>query len=1177
MKTLPFSLLAGTFLAAAGSLLGAPATELPQEWFVPLESTTGFALVDSGTGQVRFQTVSSGNVLAQLGPVETHLPTVSGLSSGYFSSGVENIIISSESANGISFAPRNGTPPIAVQGSEAGPVTTVPIALSGDPSGVLIHSRYAGSGHGLEYIATPTATPVLGERLDGLADFAMVQPLREPGTTIRRAVGLYSLGPTPTLYNLFRFGSNSINGTAIGNMASGSRLATEVLGSDGRTCTLGYVPGTSTVQIATHPFSGFAQGIVTAPALSFPIGSISQVSAGIPNAPDGVLITSQSGSTAVYARVLTGSSLSIQATFTPTAGQVLNGLVPVPGRGFIALQGSASNRETTGWRLFRNSGSGWAQVNSGALSPWLAPATDFATLFWFNSTPLVDPMARLLKLETRPDWTNGAGSLPTSLTAETFISSAAGLDNPSAFSPTAPAGANYVMANQYLPSVSISALADNRALLSPSVALSPASGTYTDAVTVSALYDDGALSLYYREADDPDWNLYQDPLTIGYPTELLFYARENVSGKAGPILSRSYNFSVPLNEIDSDGDSIPDYVEEHYGLDPAAGADSDLDFHSDLEEILAGTDPRDPTDRVPPGTRNPPYLGEGFYLYAQAFNQTTGSASPFNNAGTPADPTDDFPGERIESHDLRAKSLASGNVQTLTTGGLSGQNAARLDITHPVAEREWIILSSPLFFNLGTALNGPRNGRETYRVLQRPTFPEVAVVTTPSGNNRSADVVAWVAAATSAHGSFSPVAAVTRIDPEDNAIAVMAEQAIHSSLLGLASELLPGEYAALGIPADVADFTLFAARSFDSGKVPLSEEMITALFATGCDFSAMLSLLDTGGRASADILNLSNQIYGRHAAVSASRPNMALPLDALRSVLRTGTITDPGAVVALTYHPMDDTVLTSTTRPNPYNTISPTLISNARAAMLSLLSGIAATKRPVETWTVEIEAATTLGHSYDYRRSDSGNNLAWFVDSFGERFILEQGLGLNLGASFTVRGYTDVDPVAGFDTMEIISIEMVVNPIATDSDTNANLLDDEWERFFFGNLGIHSPFDLHPTSGHSYLQYHVSGADPRAGDLTDPVVNLTPLNPSITWLPTQSAYEISWEFPDAYIGAFDFTLNASTDLGDSDPFAGPVEVTPVYMLSMGHYAMRVSGPESSLSKNFFQVEMSLAE
>lgn len=1177
MKTLPFSLMAVGFLAVTRSLLAAPSTELPQEWFVPLESTNGFALVSRETGQVRFQSFSSTNVLTEVGPVETYLPAVTGLSSGYFSGGLENVIISSANSNGISFAPRNGTPPTAVQGSEVGPQTTVPIALTGDPSGVMIHTRYAGSGHGLEYIATPTTAPVLGRNLDDLADFESVQPLRVPGTANRNAVALYYLGTTPALFELFRAGSDDISGNGIGNMTAGSRLATEVIGDDGRTCTLGYVLGSPTVQIATHSFGGFSSGVVTAPALGFPIGSISQVPTGIPQAPDGALITSQDGNTAVYVRVVAGNSLSVQATFSPSAGQVFNGLLPVPGRGFIALQGSPSNRETTGWRLFRNNGSGWSQVNSAPLSAWLPPATEFATLFWFNSTPLVDPMAELVKLETQPDWTNGAGSLPATLTAETFLSTAAGLDNPSSISPTAPSGASYVMANQYLPNVSISALADNRALSSPSVAVSPASGTYTDAVTVSALYDDGALALYYREADDSDWLLYQDPLTIGYPTELLFYARENISGKAGPILSRSYDFSVPLNEIDSDGDSIPDYVEQHYGLDPAAGTDSDLDFQSDLEEILGGSDPNDPDDKIPAGSRNPPYLGEGFYLYAQAYNQTSGSASPFSNAGTPADTTDDFPGERIESHDLLANSLASGNVNFITAGPLAGQVGARLDINNPVAEREWIVLSSPLFFNLGTAIGGPRAGRETYRVLQRPVFPEVTITTSPGGVDRSTDVAAWLAAATAAHSSYTPVTSLTRLDPEDNAIAIMAEQALHSSLLGLASQLSAGDYAALGIPTDIADFTLFAARSFDAGKTALSEDMIAALFATGCDFSAMLSLLDTGGRASSDIMNLSNQIYGRHAAVSESTPNMALPLDALRSLLRTGAITDPGATVALTYDPADGTVLTSTTRPNPYNTISPTLVANARATMLSLLSGITATKRIVETWTVEIEPATTLGHSYDYRRTDSGNNLAWFVDSFGDRFILEQGLGLNLGASFTVSGYIDVSPVSGFDTMEITSIDMVVNPIATDSDTNANLLDDEWERFFFGGLGLHGPFDLHPASGHSYLQYHVSGNDPRAGDLTDPVVNLTPLNPCITWLPAESAYQISWEFPDAYINAFDFTLKASTDLGDSDLFAGPAEVTSVYMLSMGHYAMRVSGTESSLGKNFFQVEMSLAE
>lgn len=1172
---------------AASSLQAAPSTELATEWFVPLVSSTSSALVDKESGQIRVLNFNPAGTLSQSGPAYSGINTISGLASGYLDGGTERLILASATNNRLSFVSSNTSTNKVYQPEAAGPISAAPIRRNAaHPPSILVSSLYGNvGGHALEMIDKAATSPATINLINGgLLAIQQLQPLRNPDTNQLWNVATYAITNPPRIIEFFRSPTDTIDGSITAfSVPTGSRLAADIIGDDGRTTTIAYLPGQTTAEIFTHGFSGFTRELNTStPALTFPIGTISTIPPGIPGAPHGLLITALDGSTAVFATLNLGAKFIITQTFTPSPGREINGLLPIPGQGLIALERNPGEAHTSNWRFFRNSGGGFVELSSGQLSPWLPAAGNFATLFWFNGAPLLDPTAELISLQHVPDWTLNPGSLPRPLSAESFISPSTGLANPSAIAPAVPAGSNYVLTNQYQASVSVSALADNLTLSAPSARIIPESGSYLTSVTINALYDESAAELLYRkEGPGQPWQPFTTPLTVGYPSTWLFHTRDLSTGTTGPIISRTYSFSTPLNEIDTDRDGIPDYVEEAKGLDPAGGADSDGDFQSDYEELLAGTDPLDHTSNTPANLRNPPYLGEGFYLFAQAYNATTGFASPYNNGGTPttlpvvdealaaAQRADDTPGTKLNATSMAGTLLATGEVKQITQAPLAGQFGARLDISNPVPAREWIILSSPTYFNLGTGVNPPRNGRETFRILQRPSFTPPNIAFVPSGTNQTADANAWIASAQAAQAAYQPVTSVTRLEPEDLAIAVMAERSLHDALLTLP----PADQAELGIPSDLSDFTLFPLRDGEAAKTPLSRPMIQALLNQGCDFPALLTLLNTG-RSNTQIVNLCNAIYNRHVAISATTPNMALPLDALRSLLNSGTILDPSPNVATSFD-SNGNVATSTTRPNPYASISNTLINNARNAMLSLVGNAPSTKRPTATWNLEIQTSTVPGHAYDYRRT-SNNQLAYLVDQFGERFLLEQGLGLNLGSLFTVTGYIDVNPITGFDTMEIISIDLVTIPATSDNDQNANLLDDEWELFFFGQLGLHGPFDPHPITGHSYLQYHLEGADPRAGSLNSPIVILAPLNPHIDWLPAQSAYQISWDFPAAFLSSFNFTITSTTDLGATLPFGGTADATEVYELSPGRYAIRVTVPESSLPSNFFRIEMSLA-
>ena len=501
--------------------------------------------------------------------------------------------------------------------------------------------------------------------------------------------------------------------------------------------------------------------------------------------------------------------------------------------------------------------------------------------------------------------------------------------------------------------------------------------------------------------------------------------------------------------------------------------------------------------------------------------------------------------------------MTRNEVTTIASGTLAGNHAARLDVTSILPDREWLILSTPTYFGLGTSLPAPRNGRESFRIIQNPAIAPPEVIVTASGNDLTSDATAWITAARTAYDSFEPVTQITRIDPIDTVIAVLAEQALFEALTALPET----EQSSLSVPASVAEWTLFASRDGEASKTSCSQDMLDALLTDGCDFNAMLDRIDTDVRASSDLSTLANTIYDRHVAISDLNPLMALPVDAWRMILRDGTITDPA--------PGDPA------RTDPYATLTAQDISNAQTELQNILILALNTKRPTEQWTLYIEAPTTTGHSYNYRRM-ANSNLAWLTDASGERFILEQGLGLNIGTTYTVTGYTDVDAVPGFDTMEIISIDSIVTPAATDSDTNANLLDDTWEKFFFGELGTVSAFETHPDTGHSYLQYHVAGADPRSGDLSEPVYTLIPTNISIVWQPEPiGAYDIQFNFPGVYINAFSFKLESTTDLKNGS-FSGPAQQLAPSYTGNNSYMMRAQLSESNLDKNFFRIVMRMA-
>lgn len=1137
----------------------APSIQMPHEWAAPLDSGKAMILAQTDTGQVRMIQFSGGFEAFEVGPIITNLPGITGLNTGLEDGGDEHVTLSSVTSNSSRLINIDTLGQTTFQPDAPGPVTSIPLRLNaGDPPTLHTLSKYGDVANVLQkYTSLFSGSPVPEGVPYSIFSIYDLQPSIIPGSPDQKA-GVVSLadGVDIHLYEIVATAGSSQYNLIISGGTENEKLASQCFGSDGRLCVIRYKPGQTKVEIVTQGYNSFPVSSAKSNALPFPIGSITAIPPGVPSAPHGVIITSEDGSSSIYAHIILGASFSRQATFTPQGANKFTGVIPVIGRGFFALEGTAANRISKDWQGFQDNGGGWSAVNSGSLAAWLPAQQNFATMFWFNGTPLIDPTAEMIKLETMADWTRKttSGAIPPQIELSTLLAPADGLMPTSTVAPLPPAGASFLLTSQYENQVSITALDTDLAIQSPSVSVSPPSGAYSSSVTVTALYDTAAYELYYCEDTlGSPWALFETQ-TVGYPSSWLFYAENLSTGVAGPIIRRDFTFSsINPNSLDADQDGVPDYVERALGLDPAGGADSDGDFQSDLEEILAETKANDPNSTTPPtSTRTPPFLGEGFELIAQAYDASNQAASPANDHNV-ATTEDDFPGETLRAFDIHGHLLAEENVMELTTPlSLAGQDGATIAVGTPVPENTWITITAPTSFGVLDVLTPVRTGREIFKVMQRPVNPVANVAMIPGGIDRDADATAWITAAQTAHGTHETVSAITELHPVDNAVSALAEQAIFSSLLTLS----PVQKTELGVPATIADFTLFAQRRGETSRTGFSVGMYEALRDGGCDFPALLSLLETAS-ANVTVLALANAITSTHVASSETEPLMALPLDAFRSIIRTGIIVDSASG--------------DPARPNPYAGISAPSILSAKSTFETLLAQVTGTKRPVETWHLVIGPSTTPLHQYDYIRQGTADKI-FLMNRFGDRELLEQGLGLPQGAVFEITGFTDVTSPAGFTGLEFIRIESVVTPLASDTDTNGNLLDDGWENVFFGDLGVVGPFDLHPVSGHSYLQYHLTGADPRSGSLTTPIVHLMPVHIYLEWIPIATAYDLHFQFPAEFVNSFDFTLQSSEGLA---VFAGPANNGALVPVSPGNYRFRLHISESNLDANFFRIGVSL--
>ena len=159
------------------------------------------------------------------------------------------------------------------------------------------------------------------------------------------------------------------------------------------------------------------------------------------------------------------------------------------------------------------------------------------------------------------------------------------------------------------------------------------------------------------------------------------------------------------------------------------------------------------------------------------------------------------------------------------------------------------------------------------------------------------------------------------------------------------------------------------------------------------------------------------------------------------------------------------------------------------------------------------------------------------VTAEGRPFRFPSAFALVPGVVVRVTAYADLPASAcASETLEVIRLgddllaSVTSVPLPSPTDTDGNLLDDDWERLFLAGLGSDAFAGL--GSGYTLLQAYLDGADPALpgsygqrppASLAPPTVDISRLNPSMV--------QLRWQFPPAYFPRLEFKLQGVPVLG----------------------------------------------
>lgn len=823
------------------------------------------------------------------------------------------------------------------------------------------------------------------------------------------------------------------------------------------------------------------------------------------------------------------------------------GAAPDGAGGFTLLTGPAGGTAAN-WATYERDGDDYNLLAQGSI-PQREASLRIANLFAYQANPFLNPGSAALDVYRYRDWTIAASASGgvVEATGLEFQGGDVGLSPDSATEAIAPRLLQaFYLPNQIADNISVATLAPIGAQTAASISVDPLPGKFDRSIRVRFATSLPEAEIYYQTGPDQPWkNVRQHGEPVLYQdTTLRFFADNRKFLTA--THTASYTFTRDFDAFDSNRDGLPDFVRDAFGLDPLGPPDTTGNGYTDLEEILAGSDPLDPSDV--PAAKDRLTLGTRFN--AQVFVDVQDLA---------ALPEIDFTlaaaGELVRAADTAGTHLGQGRVDHSLIGGPETTAGARVVGIEPNPARPYLTLRTDRLFSDG----GDNLIPEKVALQPMPRLPLPVIDYTPAGQDLETEVERWLAAARDA---------LSGVEREILESSLSASSTLQTAVFERHLALLWAHRAGLGSTPAV---TLWPQRTGDGSRIGLSREewrllaspdtsdpsqpLVVDLRESWQNLADFFSSSDSDSELVRSFARELYQVHREHylPGQSSARP----PLDAFRYFLENaGSLPDFYAA---------------------NTTWDAGELSTVYWILEGLSSGISLS-RPVLTVLAEISPETFTSPCRLVGGADSSKAYL-LLNERGEAYRFPSGLRLPAGTLLSITGFTDTQPVeeacaveATF--LEVFSIDLAVLPAPLDPDNTGNLLPETWEELHFGRTG-QDPFADASGNGYSNLEHYLRGRSPLTSGAisTEEPLDFTP--PGLRIRPAENGnFEIEWEYGADLADYFQFRFEQSTDLVEWTPF----EPLDAHQTAPGEFQAQVSpADEATGEATFYRFQIELRD
>ena len=621
--------------------------------------------------------------------------------------------------------------------------------------------------------------------------------------------------------------------------------------------------------------------------------------------------------------------------------------------------------------------------------------------------------------------------------------------------------------------------------------IEPPPGAYSSYFRITLLPSTGIETTYYRFSPDEAWQIYSGPIGLpsgAKPFTLFTYGDVTDVGPT-PIFRGTYQWSLPPEEMDSDSDGLPDFVEVVYGIDPQS-SDGDNDGYHDLEELISNIDPNDPL--ASPANRDT-------IAWQQSYNLRVHPMVHDTNTPFPPNFLEGQTGEYVRVYN-NTGSLVAENPVVEAAGGSNGVQL--VDIPLDPEDLFSVVATPPSF----VTDDGQRLGREMMGLYPHP------IVRLPSPNftyNDSADdiseAIRWLSNALS---FFPTIERTTIVDESFD---------LFDSLAFVLSEKIIGDLLFERGTIGTNEISLAAFRDRDTRYVPSQQELLSLQLDPGYRIHTLINsvheqiMTNTNIRVSR-LRRVCSEVYRTAGLQNDTNSIYASPITALRHFVSEGTL--PGTASSVSY--AADIAL------------APGVLNSAFDACAYIRSLIAL--RPTVTIEVLVNAQTGQSSCTQLESATDGSAIN-LIDARANPYDLPGGAPLPPGARLLLHGYTDRAGECGGLDVEVISLRLIELPSPPLDDADGNLLSDEWELALLGSAGASALGD-HDNDGYSDLEESLAGTDPtRSQSLpTGAPLDLSPPEIRIETM-SDGSIRLHWDYPGEVSERIGFRILSANELG----------------------------------------------